>query len=270
MEPVMPLNPLAWPPQQFLILYAALLVGALLVSVVGPALRRPAGRPAEVRDPIELAVLAGGRGRVAEVEAARELVSGQLHMVGRDRFVPRVAGHPGLAAPEVGWRELSRRLASRAEAAEGRLRHAGLLVDDETLAAMRRWATVPLAVLAVFGTVRLVRGLLLDHPVGYLAALLVATTVLLAIRGVALDRRTAAGRAALKRARAAADRLRRAPRPGEMALGVALFGTAVLVGSEFERLHQLRAGDGGSSGSDGGGSDGGCGGGGCGGGGCGG
>ncbi|MDK2769515.1 MAG: TIGR04222 domain-containing membrane protein [Sphingomonas sp.] len=78
-----------------------------------------------------------------------------------------------------------------------------------------------------------------------------------------------AGTEALSTARKNADRIRRAPQTGETAMAVALFGTAVLAGSEFDAFHKLRAasgdggGSGGDSGSDGGGS--GCGGGGCGG-----
>ena len=59
------------------------------------------------------------------------------------------------------------------------------------------------------------------------------------------------------------DRLRKAPTTSEIGLAVALFGTAVLVGSGFADFHTLRhaSSDGGGGGSDGGGDGGGCGGG---------
>lgn len=266
----MPFNPYLWPPEPFLILYCCLLVCAFLFSLVAPAVLRPVGRGTNPTDPAELALLAGGRTRLMEAEAARQLAGGELIMMGKDRFINTGSARRGLPPGEIKWTEFSRRLGPLAMTVETRLRRAGMLVSDDELASLRRWAVMPLAVLAVFGTVRLVRGVWLDHPVGFLALLLAATTILGVIRWGGLDRRTAAGTAALAKARAAADRLRRAPTQPEMALGVALFGTAVLAGSEFERLHQLRAaasGDGGGGGGDGGS---GCGGGGCGGGGCGG
>ena len=57
-------------------------------------------------------------------------------------------------------------------------------------------------------------------------------------------------------------RLRQAPQSDEVTLAVALFGTAVLIGSPWEALHSMRTAQGGDGS---GGADGGCGGGGCGG-----
>lgn len=258
------MSPFSWSAHDFLILYVALLVIAALVSAVAPALRRPNGRDATVTEPTLLALLAGGRLRLIDMLVAARLQAGELRVTERGRF----AGTGGRDQP---WSALTRTLTPQVERAERQLRDAGLTVDGDTQASLRRWAALPFVALAAFGAVRLVRGLLLDHSVGYLVALMVVTLIAALIRWFGVDLRTPAGKRAVGKARRSHDRLRRAPTRPEMALGVALFGTAVLAGSEFASFHQFRApSDSGSGGGSDGSSDGGCGGGGCGGGGCGG
>jgi uncharacterized membrane protein YgcG len=253
---MLPLGPLDWTGQPFLILYLALLAIALVTSFVAPELLRPHGHDRPVTDPADLALLAGGPTRYAEAEVARRLATGELVMIGKDRFATRTGA-------DMAWRTLSRDVRRRTAAIEARLRGGGLLLGSGERAAMRAWAVMPLVVLALFGTTKIAIGLSRDRPVGFLVALVAVTAILAAVRLFA-DSRTEAGRAAVKRARASHDRLRRAPTRAETALGVALFGTAVLAGSEFERLHQLRSssGDGGGGGDGGGdgGGGGGCGG----------
>jgi len=98
---------------------------------------------------------------------------------------------------------------------------------------------------------------------------LVATAIVAVIRVLKSDRRTQAGIAALTDARARAERLARAHTEAETGMAVALFGTAVLIGSPIGDLHTIRRekSDGGGSGDGGsiGDGDSGCGGGGCGG-----
>ena len=254
-------SPYSWPPHDFLILYIALLVIAALVSGVGPALRRPDGSDRGVNDPTLLALLAGGRARLIDMLVAARLTAGELRFAGSGRFA---ATH----GPDQPWRALTRALTPEVERAERRLTDSGLTVDAETRASLRRWAALPFVALAVFGAIRLVHGIALGRPIGFLTALMTLTLIAALIRWVGVDLRTLAGRRAVKQARRDHGRLRRAPTRPEMALGVALFGTTVLVGSEYAAFHQFRApADSGSSGSDG---SSGCGGGGGGGGGCGG
>ncbi|VVT13498.1 conserved hypothetical protein [Erythrobacter sp. EC-HK427] len=105
---------------------------------------------------------------------------------------------------------------------------------------------------------------------GFLVGLTALAAVLGIIRFLKFNPRTRAGEQTLAEAQERASRLKSAPRGEEVGFAVALFGTAVLVGTPFEPLHAMRqaqqGGDsgGGGCGSDGGG-DGGCGGGGCGG-----
>lgn len=268
----MPLGPFDWTGEPFLILYGALFVLATLVSVVAPALRRPAGRDGATADADALALLAGGRDRLFSTAVTQMLTAGTLRMYGGRHFAPAVGAGGALPITgEVDWKALVRDLRGHATAVETRLRRAELLVDAETLAAMRRWATFPYLLLAGFGATKLAIGAERGRPIEILAVALVVTVLLALIRFAGLDRRSEAGRVAVRQARRAHERLRRAPTRAEMGLGVALFGTAVLAGSEFDDFHKLRAagGDGGgssdSSGDSGGDSGGGCGGGGCGG-----
>ena len=265
----MPLGPLDWTGEPFLILYGALFVMATLVSLVVPALLRPAGSERAATDPDALALLAGGRERLFSTTVTQMLAAGTLKMLGGQRFAPATTGRAGLPIQrETDWSTLSRGLRRHAETVEAKLRRAGLMIDTDMLGTMRRWAVLPFVVLLLFGATKWVIGEQRERPAEYLIACLIGTAIVAAIRLAALDRRTDAGRKTVRRAREMHERLRRAPTRDGMGLGVALFGTGILAGSEFGDFHKLRAGsDGGSSSSDSGDSSdgGGCGGGGCGG-----
>jgi prepilin-type processing-associated H-X9-DG protein len=160
--------------------------------------------------------------------------------------------------------------------------HAGFLTYPgdrfpmtEDSARLRWLSIIPFGVLFMIGLYRQRAGSALGEPTGFLVILLGLTVVLAVMRLANRDPRTRAGIAAVQAQHAKASRLRRAPQPEEAALAVALFGTAVLVGTPWEPVHAMRqpaSGDSGGS-SDSGGdsssdsSDGGsgCGGGGCGG-----
>jgi uncharacterized protein (TIGR04222 family) len=146
----------------------------------------------------------------------------------------------------------------------------GLLLADGEGWRIRIAQSLPFVLLAGFGLIKLGIGEARGRLVGFLTLALIVTVVVAVIRFAGLEMRTRAGQAVLAQARERHDRLRRAPTAGEVGLGVALFGTTVLAGSQWESLHRLRAassdsGSGGSDSSSDGGSGGGCGGGGCGG-----
>jgi uncharacterized protein (TIGR04222 family) len=264
----MPLGPLDWTGEPFLILYGALFVLATLVSLVVPALLRPAGSERATTDADALALLAGGRERLFSTTVTQMLTAGTLKMYGGQRFAPATAGRATLPIQrETDWSTLARGLRGHAETVETKLRRTGLLIDADMLATMRRWAALPFVALLLFGAAKWVIGGQRERPVEYLITCLIGTAIVAAIRLAALDRRTDAGRKAVRRARGLHERLRRAPTHDEMGLGVALYGTGILAGSEFGDFHKLRAGSDSSGSCDS--SDnsdgGGCGGGGCGG-----
>jgi uncharacterized protein (TIGR04222 family) len=259
----------------FLQLYGGLLVVTIIAGLVLARWLRPEGGAPRNIDVDHLAFLAGGRPRLAEAVTARLLETRQLAMDGKDKFA--IGGSGGgtpversvLALPQpASWGAVARAIGRHADPIRERLVADGLLMDGWTALQLRFWQTLPYFLLLGFGWIKLEIGQARGRPVGYLTILLIVTAVFALIRFAALDRRTRAGREALAEARARSARLRRAPASGEAALAVALFGTVVLVGSDWGDFHRMRASDGGSGGdsgsssSDGGG---GCGGGGCGG-----
>lgn len=258
----------------FLILYGALFVVTVVAGFVIPRRMRPDGRPSRVTDPDQLAWLAGGRARFGDAVVARLLAVRGLVMTGKDRFsvdLREAAMSPAEKSvlalyPPIRWRDIERTLKPYADPVARKLAAAGLLITDAERGNIRFWALLPYAMLLMFGATKWVIGDMRDRPVGVLTVLLIATLAFAVIRFFTIDRRTRSGIDALENAKLQARRLKAAPTTPEMGLAVALFGTAVLVGSGFADFHKLRsAGDGGSGGGDGG-DGGGCGGcGGCGG-----
>jgi uncharacterized protein (TIGR04222 family) len=260
----------------FLQLYGVLLVLTIAAGFTIPRWLRPEGRTPRRIDTDDLAYLAGGAGRFAETVTARLLASRQLAMDGKNKFTPGQLGtgtpveRSVLALPSgAGWTQVERAIGKHSRTVRDRLVDSDLMMNGWQSLQIRFFQTLPYFLLLGFGYAKLLIGESRGKPVGFLTLLLVTTGFLAVIRFLVLDRRTRAGQEALAEARERSQRLQRAPASGETDLAVALFGTAVLVGSDWGAFHQLRvassSGDGGSStsSSDGGGS--GCGGGGCGG-----
>ncbi len=273
----MPLGPFDMTGGPFLTLYAVLLVVTIIAGFTIPRWLRPDGRDQRVTDADDLAVLAGGPARFIDTIVARLLSVGALEMTGKDvfRVVSRDAGRNTaersvLALPQpIGWSAIEGGLKPYAEPVERRLTASQQLMDGSTVLQMRFWQTSPYLLLLTFGATKWMIGSARDRPVGILTAFLIFTAIFAIIRFFAVDRRTRAGRDAVDRAIAQSERLKRAPTNSEVDVAVALFGTAVLVGSGWAPFHTLRNPS--SSDSGGGSSDGGsgCGGGGGGCGGCG-
>lgn len=260
----------------FLILYGGLLILTIIAGFTIPRWLRPEGRTPRRIDTDDLAWLAGGGTRLAETVAARLLSTRQLAMAGKNKFTPSQFGggtpveRSVLALPDgASWDRVAGAVGKHGDGIRERLVDAGLLMDGWNALQMRFFQTLPYFLLLGFGYTKLLVGEARGKPVGYLTALLVVTGILALIRFAALDRRTRAGQEALAEARMRSERLRRAPAGGETDLAVALFGTVVLVGSDWGGFHKMRAassgGDSGSGGSGCGSGGSGCGGGGCGG-----
>ncbi|WP_404339723.1 TIGR04222 domain-containing membrane protein [Sphingomonas sp. MMS12-HWE2-04] len=271
----MSLGPFDLPGGPFLLLYGALLVCTVILGLLIPHWLRPEGRAPRRPDTEHLAFLAGGTSRLADAVTARLLATRQLAIDGKDKFATGGLGgstpaeRSVLALPQpADWGAIARAIGRHADPIRERLIADGLLMDGWSALKLRLWQVTPYLLLLAFGWTKLQIGEARGKPVGFLTLLLVLTAVFAVIRLAALDRKTRAGRELLTEARTRSERLRRAPASGEIDLGVALFGTAVLVGSDWGAFHRMRTPDSGSSSdssssSDGGG--GGCGGGGCGG-----
>lgn len=262
----------SWDAGQFLALYGALLVIAVYLGFAIPRHLRPFGRqPATLSDD-QAAYLGGGSNRFFELVIARLMARGAVAMApdrkiaiqetdGRD-----VQGEGGiLALPSpADWSAIEKALRPGADLLRNRLIAEQLLMDPGRVAMIRICQTAPYMLLITFGVSRWRYGNALDHPTGFLTALLILTVALALTRWLSGERRTHGGIAAIEDAQIRAQRLRLAPTAGEFPLAVALFGTVVLVGSSWNEFHQMRtdssnSNDGGGCGGGGGGC-GGCGG----------
>jgi uncharacterized protein (TIGR04222 family) len=258
----------------FLFLYGTLFLAALVTSTVFGRRMRAQGRAQEVSDPDLLAWLARGRTGFVDAVVTRLLVRGDLVLIGREKFGAKPGARGTTAAESAalamatpsGWDVVHRSVGGYAEMIERKLIDAGLVVDRKSLDDTRFWQALPLVLLAGFGAIKVMIGEARDRPVGFLLLFIAMTLVVAAVRWFHVDRRTQAAHDALAAARTRHERLKRAPTAPEMSLGVALFGTGILMGSAYADFHRMRGADGGG---DGGGADGGSsgdGGGGCGGG----
>ena len=262
----------SWTGSDFLLFYAMLLGLATFAAWWLPAYLREAGRLGETDDLEGIALLAGGRQRMADsllvdLYVRGALVPGEqgkLHVAARD--LPASPGGKALLAIDapVTLDDARRAIHIHADRVAARLRRAGLLLRPEEHNRLRLLSVAPFGALFVLGLYRQRAGSALDEPTGFLVVLLGVTVALAVIRYVNSDPRTAAGVATVQQMRARNGRFARAPRPDEAAMAVALFGTGVLVGTPWEAVHAMRQKDGDGGGADGS-SDGGCGGGGCGG-----
>lgn len=260
----------------FLILYCGLFVISHLASLWLEHRLRPDGQAPLLLLPEDAALLAGGVPRYTDAVMAGLLASGQLRLDDAGNFTPASVRDSGAARAlaslprPFAWPAAERALAPLAQAARTRLIRSGLLIGQGASLRIRVALALPYLALIGFGLVKLMIGEARGRPVGLLTLALIVTLVVAVVRFAGFDGHSRAARSTLAEARTRHARLRRAPAIDEAGLGVALFGTTVLVGSGWEVLHRLRTtGGDGIVLADGGGSDGG-GGGGCGGGGCGG
>lgn len=266
----------SWTGGDFLLFYTMLLVLAVAASWWIPLNLRPRGRSADSLDSESIAFLAGGPQRHAEAVLADLYARGGL----LDAGGRKLQVEPGVTPASLAGRavmslkgsfridSVRKALVPAAEQIVARLRRQGLMAYGDQISRLRWLSAAPFAVLLLIGLYRERAGSALGEPTGGLIGLMLITAAAMAIRLARFDRRTTGGIETLHRLQDKAERLRRAPKPEEAALAVALFGTAVLVGTPWEAVHAMRQqGSGEASGSGDSDSDGGsgCGGGGCGG-----
>jgi uncharacterized protein (TIGR04222 family) len=268
----------SWTGSDFLSFYIMLLGASMLAAWWIPSHLRAEGRRSDSPDAESIALLAGGpAGYTNSVVADLYARGGLKHYADGKLYIEQ----PDLPANPAGKTVLSARqplthnladklLAAHAARVAARLQREGLMLRPEELSRLRWLSIAPFIALFMLGLYRHRAGSAIGEPTGFLTLLLILTAVLALVRFWKCDRRTLSGIEVVQRLRRTSDRLRRAPMADEAAMAVALFGTAVLVGTPWQPVHAMRqqqgSGDaGGSGGSDSGGGDGGGGCGGCGG-----
>lgn len=257
----------------FLVFYGVMLLTCVAAGIWIPANLRPQGRRGEVKSLEEVAVLSGGADRLSvavlsslfATGSLREGAKGKLNVRRRDEAENDAERAVLAKVGDFSVAEAKKSINAEAQRVEAKLTQRGLLMDSSERMRLRFLATLPYALLFLIGFYRQQAGEAQGEPTGFLIALMVVTFVFGLIRFATGTKRTMAGQDALKAMEEEASRLKRAPQASEAGFAVALFGTAVLVGTPWEPVHAARqagaGGDGGDAGdsSDGGGS--GCGGG---------
>ncbi len=232
----------------FLFLYGMLLGVCAAAAWTIPHFGRTAGRLGKLSDVESIALLAGGSSRMAEAVMADLYVRGGLEAVAGTRLAianrglsATTAGKAVLALEgAVNTRTVRDAIAIYAERLIARLRRGGLLMWPDHYLRLRWLSVLPLVCLLLFGLARLRLVIAADLSSGPLSLLLGMTAVLAIARFIWSDPRTKAGLALVEELRAARGRSIGGAGGEDAALAVALYGSAVLVGTPWEALHALR------------------------------
>lgn len=232
----------------FLFLYSVLLGVCAAAAWAIPHFGRTAGRPSEARDVESIALLSGGTSRMVDtvmadlyVRGGLEAVAGTRLAIARREVSATAAGKAVLAfAGPVNTRTVRDAIAIHAERLIARLRRGGLLVWPDDYVRLRWLSVLPLLCLLLFGLARLRIVTAADLSGGPLSLLLGMTAVLAIARFIWSDPRTKAGRALVEELRTVRGRSIGGAGGEDATLAVALYGSAVLVGTPWEALHALR------------------------------
>lgn len=246
----LPANPLDWDGPSFLKLYLVLGVAALVAGIRtrrGTASERDAGGAA--LSPYEAAYLSGGAPRVVDAAIAELLARGTATWEPSSQTV-QVYPTMGLPAPlDAVVRQLHstpdpKRALPLIEPALSplvqTLRLRGLLLDEDAARERARRAALPAFVVFGLGLAKIGVGLARDRPVGFLVLLSIAVLIMAVVLLRSTARVTGAGRRALMRSRRDHAAAMRAPRQQDMAIAVALLGTAALAGTAYAAYHDWR------------------------------
>lgn len=276
----------------FLGVYGVLFVIALLWSVArrkqaNAKFSLPGADGMELTDPYEIAYLAGGAPRCAQLAVVKLIQSGAVkwepkRLFKESRLIAVGQAEPGFSGIErslfvtilgkgksgLSLNEVVRLVADKLSGIETRLAKLGLRPTASEAGSGGCLATLPLLGLILFGLVKLVVGISRDKPVFFLVFLMIITGVAAIILAANVKMLTPAGEGLLARMRAGREA------SGDVLCSVALFGAAwtgdpALAGLDHELRKDIsNMGQNNGSSGCGGGSSGcssGCGGGGCGG-----
>lgn len=245
------LNPLDWSGGAFIALYIVLLIAAVFAGKAWRTTLTDNGRTdsGSGLDALQIAWLAGGQRRAVDTGVAELMSSNALKW--EDNQPVRGDNDP----PSGPLRSLRDALLLQAaakkpqptlftkalESVRKSLEQRGLLLDA---AAERRArflpALIPAAVLA-FGLAKIAVGFMRDRPVGFLVFLCFITGLfVLGFARASVDR-SRAGESALEKLKVQHETAMRAPRDRDMAVAVALAGTAVMAGTAYAAYHDTRA-----------------------------
>lgn len=232
------------PGPEFLGLYAVLFVVALAISIrrrirVNARFSLPGAEDTKLTDPYEIAYLAGGVPRCAQVAVVKLITCGAVEW--KRTAILRQSLLVASGSAEAGFHEIERNLytailgrgkkgmnlteipalvAARISGVESRLAKLGLRPTVSETRGRGCLVTLPLIALLGFGAFKVFVGLSRDKPVFFLIALLVITCLITAAVASNLKKLTPAGEKLLARMRAGREA------QGDVLCSVALFGAA--------------------------------------------
>jgi uncharacterized protein (TIGR04222 family) len=260
-------NPFDWTAGPFLALYLTIAIivflpGLRFRSMIGPAAQAP--HPLNV---LELACLAGGARRLGDAvllclmsgNGAAIAPKGHKITVTDQTPLATLMDRPSLlpVQPNMTRQQFQTAVKPLVERVQGRLQEFGYYPTDDQMTSFRMNVLPFVALLLVFGMIKVLVGAERDHPVGFLVVLLFFT----AFAGIVLAKhptRTRAGKEVLQAYQASHARASRAPLDHELLLAVALSGAVVLSGTPYASVYAASqtmnsGGDGGGCGGGGGG-----------------
>ena len=249
------LGVLDWTAGPFIAFYMAASALSLVAAHVLPPLLTPAS-PATPRrtplTPVELALLAGGRQRAADVLTLEAVVAGDATLEGS-----RIA----VDGKMLSRSDLLRDLSDTIDGIQSRLAEQSLAVSPHGQRVVTTTTFGAVLPVLALGVAKVAVGVARDKDVGLLVFLIVLTAVFAVVIAFARTPGSRAGRSTLSDFKQDNTRIMRAPRPQEVLTAFACVGAAALWGTTLEPYGALMKPpqDGGGCGS------GGCGGGGCGG-----
>ncbi len=267
------LGPLDWAARDTLTFYAALTVAALIAAVIYRLVVMQAfgGSNVAARSfgPVELALMAGGRERGADVLALELMRAGHLRVVGdRIEVLPRPPFSGPSDADILRRHGLSFTRARLVELLEPSLRPAwdrlardGYALSALDAAAIRTRTFLLFAPVLMLGLAKVAIGFARGKPVGILIVMIVLSAMAALIASSVRRLATGAGLRALADMRENHARALRAPLPAEVVTAFSVIGPAALVGTALAPYADLLPKSDGGSGCGGGGDGGGCGGG---------
>jgi uncharacterized protein (TIGR04222 family) len=258
------MNPLDLPGPEFLVLYAQLAVFAVPVGYLLRRLTEGVGFPsAMISSPLsapDVAYLRGGVGAVAESTLAQLFRRGTIAAddTGERMVLASPAG--GIAPrttleseflaslePGASWAVADMRdgLAALAARVEERLERQGLAFSEGQRQVLGLVFCLPMLAVTALGVAKIVVGLSRGRPVMILFVLCIVTTLAAHVMSRHRPLATAAGRAALRRARAQNEALRETASrrtanlsPDDVALAAALFGLGAVADPSLLALHR--------------------------------
>ena len=243
----------------FLALYGVLFV---IAFIAGRAIRANLKSaihnlaPSKTWSPYDLAYLSGGSNRAVATALVRLTHQGHLQAAPSGSGIkattePKQSAHPLEKELYLAFQEnqnFSDWESSQGSLADivGNLQSGGLISNPNDPAMQRAhlWGSLPLALLTLLGISKLWVGLSNHRPISFLVLMLVISLIILVREFVALAETTSRGHLLLKHfmhrnAALETTALSRAQHLSELdlLLGVALFGTVVLAGTEFSWLN---------------------------------